>query len=127
MRRLARITAAYRDGASDEEALEAGTGIPADELYASYYESFGVEAPTPIIAEPIAASNVDRPTAGPVDPGGVDPGAEPPPEEAAPGEPATPRDAGSDVALVIGLVAAVAVAGMAAVLVSRRATRRAGS
>ena len=124
---IARITAAYRDGASDEEALEAGTGLPADELYASYYESFGVEAPTPIVAEQIAASNVDRPTAGTVDPGGVDPGAEPPSGEAAPGEPEAPRDAGSDLALVIGLVAAVAVAGMAAVLVSRRATRRAGS
>jgi hypothetical protein len=124
---IARITAAYRDGASDAEALEAGTGIPADELYAGYYESFGVEAPTPIAAEPIAASNVDRPTAGTVDPGGVDPGAEPPPGEAAPDEPEAPRDAASDVALVIGLLTAVAVAGVAAVMVSRRATRRAGS
>ena len=77
---IARIAAAYRDGASDAEALEAGTGVTADELYAAYFADFGVDEPTPIEPDPIAASNVDRPTAGPVDPGGVDPGAEPPPE-----------------------------------------------
>ena len=77
---IARIAAAYRDGASDAEALEAGTGVTADELYAAYFADFGVDEPTPIEPDPIAASNVDRPTAGPVDPGGVDPDAEPPPE-----------------------------------------------
>jgi hypothetical protein len=123
---VARIASTYRDGASDADALEAGTGIPADELYAAYYESFGVDAPTPISPEPIAASNVERPTAGQIDPGGVDPGAEPP-GTATPGEGRTPTDSGSDVALVIGLVAAALAAGIAAVLVSRRATRRSGA
>lgn len=123
---VARITAAYRDGASDADALEAGTGIATDELYAAYYESFGVEEPTPISPEPIAASSVERPVAGEIDPGGVDPGAEPP-GTATPGEGRPPADPGSDVALVMGLAAAALAAGVAAVLVSRRATRRSGS
>lgn len=123
---VARITAAYRDGASDADALEAGTGIATDELYAAYYESFGVDEPTPISPEPIAASSVERPVAGEIDPGGVDPGAEPP-GTATPGEGRPPADPGSDVALVMGLAAAALAAGVAAVLVSRRATRRSGS
>ena len=36
-RRSRASPAAYRDGASDEEALEAGTGVPADELYADFF------------------------------------------------------------------------------------------
>ncbi len=52
---IARIAAAYRDGASDAEALEAGTGVPADQLYADFYAEFGVDAPEPIAPEPIAA------------------------------------------------------------------------
>jgi len=123
---VARIAAAYRDGASDAEALEAGTGIATDELYAAYYESFGVDEPTPISPEPIAASGVERPVAGEIDPGGVDPAAEPP-GTATPGEDPPPVETGSDVALVIGLAAASLVAGLAAVLVSRRATRRSGA
>lgn len=124
---LARMTAAYRDGASDAEALEAGTGITADELYADYYASFGVEAPTPIAPEPIAPSNVDRPTAGEVDPGGVDPDGERPPGEGSPGEGGESEDGGSSIGLVVLLAAAAVAAGLAAVAVSRRAERRARS
>jgi hypothetical protein len=121
---LARITAAYRDGASDAEALEAGTGVPADELYADYYSSFGVEAPTPIAPKAIAPSKVDRPTAGEVDPGGVDPDAERPPDEGSPSEGGAPSGGGFDVGLFVLLAAASAAAGLAAVAVSRRAERR---
>ena len=124
---LARMTAAYRDGASDEEALEAATGISADELYAEYYASFGVEAPAPIAPEAIAPSNVDRPSAGAVDPGGVDPGAEPPPGEGTPSEEGEPAGGGSNVALIALLVAAALAAGVVAVAVSRRAERRSRS
>ncbi|MDQ2690331.1 MAG: peptidase MA family metallohydrolase, partial [Chloroflexota bacterium] len=105
---IARIAAAYRDGASDAEALEAGTGVTAEELYAAYFEAFGVEPPSPISPEPIADSNVERPAAGTVDRGGVEPGAHPPPGEAAPDEGGDEpqRDPAADVALVVGLVSA---------------------
>ncbi|MDQ4035595.1 MAG: peptidase MA family metallohydrolase [Chloroflexota bacterium] len=118
---ISRIAAAYRDGASDAEALEAGTGIPADELYASFYAEFGVDPPEPIEPEPIAPSNVDRPTAGPVDEGGVQPGAEPPPDST-PGErPAAEPD--SALPLLVLLVAAIGAAVAGAVGVARRAGR----
>jgi Peptidase MA superfamily len=120
---IARIAAAYRDGASDDEALEAGTGVPAEDLYAAFFADFGVEEPRPIEPEPIAASNVDRPSAGEVDPGGVDPGAEPPPGEAVPGE-ERPTTAGTEVWVVIGLAIGLLVTGGVAVAMVRRAERR---
>ena len=58
---IAKIAAAWKAGATDAEALQAGTGIPAEELYASYFASFGVEAPQSVSPAPIAASNVDKP------------------------------------------------------------------
>jgi hypothetical protein len=121
---LARMTAAYRDGASDEEALEAATGVSADELYAEYYASFGVEAPSPIEPGPIAPSDVDRPRAGSVDPGGVDPGAEPPPGEGTPSEEGEGSGRAPNVGLIALLAVAALAAGVAAVAVSRRAERR---
>jgi Peptidase MA superfamily len=120
---ISRIAAAYRDGASDADALEAGTGVPADDLYAAFFAGFGVDEPTPIEPEPIPASNVNRPVAGSVDPGGVDPDAEPPPGEAVPGED-DPSTAASDVAVVILLGVGLAAAAGAAVAMSRRAERR---
>ena len=127
---VAAIAAAYRDGASDAEALEAGTGISADELYADFYEEFGVEAPQPVAVEPIPASNVDRPPAGEIDEGGVDPDAEPPtprpPDEGsspAEGEGEGETDGGAP-GLVLLLAGGAAVAAVAVVLVSRRAARR---
>ncbi|HUF06267.1 MAG TPA: peptidase MA family metallohydrolase [Candidatus Binatia bacterium] len=122
---IARIAAAYRDGASDDEALEAGTGVAAADLYAEYYAAFGVEAPSPISSDPIAASNVERPEVGVIDRGGVGPDAEPP--EPVPGEAPPPVGGGSDAAFVIGLVAMTLVVATAAVLVARRAGRRASS
>ncbi|HEX5039711.1 MAG TPA: peptidase MA family metallohydrolase [Candidatus Limnocylindria bacterium] len=120
---MSRIAAAYRDGASDEEALEAGTGVPADQLYDDFYAAFGVDAPTPIAADPIGASDVDRPSVGEVDHGGVGQGDEEPPDEASPGEPQT--DGGGGALIVIGLAALVAVAVGAAAIVSRRTSRSA--
>lgn len=121
---IARITAAYRDGASDAEALEAGAGISAEQLYADYFAEFGVDPPQPISPEPIGPSAVDRPAAGEVDPGGVDGAPVEPPGEAAPGEASGSGD-GGNVPLLIVLVIAGIAAGVAAVAVSRRAERRA--
>jgi hypothetical protein len=119
---IADIAAAYREGASDEEALEAGTGRTADELYAEFFAEFGVEAPEPISPEPIGASNVDRPAAGAIDEGGVEAGgSEEEPPEAAPGERSEERADGPLVLVV--LVVAVAAAGAGAVWIARRAAR----
>ncbi|MGH2401797.1 MAG: peptidase MA family metallohydrolase [Candidatus Limnocylindria bacterium] len=118
---ISRMASAYRDGASDAEALEAGTGIAADELYAAFYGEFGVDPPQPIAPEPIAPSNVDRPTAGPVDEGGVEPGAERPPDSA-PGEhpPAGPESA---LPVLVLLVVAGVAAAAGAIWIARRAGR----
>lgn len=120
---LARLAAAYRDGASDAEALEAATGMPAEELYAAFFAEFGVDPPQPVPAEPILPSDVDRPLPGAVDQGGVDPDAEPrsPDVEPVPAEEPAPVD-GS-----VGVLVALAVAGVlavgTAVWVARRSAR----
>jgi hypothetical protein len=122
---IAAIAAAYRDGASDAEALEAGTGVPAQQLYADFFAEFGVEPPQPISPEPIAPSSVDRPVAGPVDPGGVDEGPEVQPPDPAPA-PVTDVNDPAAAPLVIGLALAGSAAVAAAIWMSRRAARRAG-
>jgi uncharacterized protein YndB with AHSA1/START domain len=123
---IARIAAAYRDGASDAEALEAGTGLPAEQLYADYFAGFGVEPPQPISPEPIGPSTVDRPVAGPVDPGGVEEGPDVEPPDAAPAPGGADPDDPAAVPLVIGLALAGSVAVAAAAFMARRAARRAG-
>lgn len=118
---IARITAAYREGASDEEALEAGTGVPADELYASFFSEFGVDQPEPIQPDPILPSNVERPPAGETDPGGVEGRPTVPPAEPRPGEdgePSAELDA-SAVGILLGAAALVAL--IAAFAIWRRA------
>lgn len=127
---IAAIAAAYREGASDAEALEAGTGMVAGDLYASFYAEFGADAPQAIQPEPIPPSNVDRPAPGTVDEGGVDPGAERPPddgapveEEPTPAEPGLPADDGPGLLILLAAAAVIAVG--AAVLVARRAAGRA--
>lgn len=61
---IARIASAYRDGASDTEALAAGTGESADDLNAAFYASFGVAPPQPVEPAPILPSDVDKPPSG---------------------------------------------------------------
>ncbi|MEO7294959.1 MAG: peptidase MA family metallohydrolase, partial [Candidatus Limnocylindria bacterium] len=119
---IARLTAAYRDGASDAEALEAATGISADQLYADFYADFGVDQPEPIAPEPIGPSNVDRPVAGDVDRGGVDDGPVVPPDSA-PGERPTDRPENALPLLLLLAAAGIAAVG-AAVWLTRRAARR---
>jgi Peptidase MA superfamily len=123
---IARIAAAYREGASDAEALEAGTGLPAEQLYAQFYAAFGVDPPQPIAPEPIGPSTVDRPVAGEVDPGGVDggstsePGGDPRPSDGVEPQAISPVALGA--ILAAGSIAAI----LAAVWLARRAGRRAG-
>lgn len=117
---IAAIAEAWRDGASDAEALEAGTGVPADELYDAYFASFGVEAPMAVAPAPILPSDVDKPP---------QPSAVPaePVESAAPTASAEPEPTGSGddsgwlpVAVAVAVVAGLAVGAVAAVVVSRR-------
>ncbi|MEX1072618.1 MAG: peptidase MA family metallohydrolase [Chloroflexota bacterium] len=58
---IAAIAEAWRDGAGDAEALEAGTGVPVAQLYEDYFASFGVDPPTAVEPAPILPSNVDIP------------------------------------------------------------------
>ena len=91
---MAAIAEAYRGGATDAEAVEAGTGISFDELRAAYFDEFGVPEPKPIEPVPLGRSDVPLPP---------QPGGEPVPS-AGP----APGGAGSqDVAwwLIIALVA----------------------
>ena len=117
---LAAITAAYRDGATDAEALEAGTGVAAETLYDEFYAAFGGEEPQPVAPEEILPSDVERPPAASAgDAGGGGPDE---PDDA----PATPteQDAAVPAWLVIGaLLVGVAVALGAALIIIRRAAR----
>jgi hypothetical protein len=123
---IAAIMEAFRDGASDAEALEAGTGLSADDLYADFYEAFGAETPVPVAVNPMLPSSVDRPTPGLVDPGGVPPGGEAPPPGGEPAGPASPSesDRSSDLPVIVVLVAAGIAALALVVAVVRRADRR---
>lgn len=120
---IARIADAYRDGASDAEALEAGTGVEAEALYAEFYAEFGVDQPAAIAPEPIGPSNVDRPTEGETDEGGVEGGPEAPPDST-PGE--RPEESGDGPLPLVLLLSAAGIAAIAAaVWASRRAGRQA--
>lgn len=116
---IAGIAEAYRNGASDAEALEAGTGESADQLYADYYAEFGVEEPKPIQPAKILPSNVRTPGGS----GGVGaPGASPTPGGSAAGSPrGQPAVTVLLVPVILLVVAAVAGAAWAA---RRRAARR---
>ncbi|HSK92792.1 MAG TPA: peptidase MA family metallohydrolase [Candidatus Angelobacter sp.] len=124
---LARLAAAYREGASDDEALEAATGRTAGELEAAFFAEFDVEPPRPIEPDPILPSNVDRPAAGEVDRGGVDPDAGPGPAGPDVDPSPTEEPAGGDTAAVLVALVAAAVIGIGLAFgVSRRAARRSG-
>lgn len=111
---IGRLAEAYRSGATDDEALEAAAGVPADDLYASFFEAFGVTEPQPVSPRPIPPSDVTVPgsSAAPRASG------EPAPVTA----PGRPGDAGPAALVVIGLLVVAAIAG--AVWLRRRSPRR---
>jgi len=116
---IAGIAEAYRSGASDAEALEAGTGESADQLYADYYTEFGVEEPKPIQPAEIQPSNVRTPGGS----GGVGaPGASPTPVGSAAGSPR--GEPAVTVLLVPVILLVVAALAGAAWVARRRAARR---
>ena len=121
---VADIAAAYRDGAGDAEALEAGTGMEADELYADFYSAFGADEPQPVTPEEILPSDVDRPPAA-SDGGG---GGAPDDDDNPPAAPVEPdADDGVPAWLVVAvLVIAVGGALGVAIAVMRRSARQEG-
>ena len=112
---IADIAAAWRDGAGDAEALEAGTGVTVDQLYDAYFGSFSVPAPTAVEPAPILPSNVDKPPQ-PDAPAPAD-------ESAAPS--VSPVQRPSDSSGGAGWIPAVVLAGLAVgVVVALLAQRR---
>jgi hypothetical protein len=112
---IARLTAAYRDGATDAQALQTATGEPADQLYADYFRSFGAEQPQPVTPDPLLPSTVAK--AGQQAPRGSSAAVlSPEPPDAAPVESGDTRDAVQWLVLLpllvlggLGLVAAFAI------------------
>ncbi len=72
---MAAIAAAYRAGATDAEALHAGTGVSADQLYADYFSAFGASEPQPVAAATIGPSIVRTGAQGTASSGAPVPGA----------------------------------------------------
>lgn len=118
---IARLTEAYRGGASDSEALEAATGVSIDQLYDDYYASFGADEPAPVEPAPILPSNVRRPggAAGTDGSGSPQDSSAPQPSDVDP-----PASADLGWVVVVGAIAAIAVVGMATVAARRRVSRK---
>lgn len=114
---IAAIATAFRDGATDAEAIKAGTGVAANELYDAFYADFGADVPRPV--EPVALDDSDVPLPG----GGLprpEPGSSSAPHggERPDSAPAKTVSDGSIWFVALGLLALL-VAGTAAVVVAR--------
>jgi hypothetical protein len=112
---VAEIAAAYRDGASDSEALHAGTGLSADELYATFYAEFDVEPPEPVEPAEILPSAVRKPG------GGADGGPQPAESSGPRGDPAARDQEVPWLALVVVVGGVAAVIGVAWAVSRRQA------
>ena len=118
---IARIAAAYRQGATDAEALEEGTGVAATDLYQAFYADFGTDAPRPVTPAVLGDSDVALPGGGlpSPEPGVPDGGGGTDRPEGA------PAATGSDVTpLLVGAGALVLAVALAAVVVVSRRRRR---
>lgn len=110
---IARLAEAYRDGATDDDAFEAATGVPLEALVERWFAELGQEVPQPIEPEPLLPAE-DAPPENetqPPDAPGTD-GAEPEPTPG-PERPADDGAAGLPIALVAAVV--LVLAGIAAV------------
>jgi hypothetical protein len=112
------MATAYRDGASDDEAIRAGTGLGADELYAAFYEAFGVSVPSPVEPAPLPPSNVNLPGGAAAPGGGTSASAPPAPTGAG--------DGGGSYWIDIGLLVMVGALILAGLAAAWRVMRRVG-
>ena len=116
---IAKIATAWRAGASDAEALQAGTGVTAAQLYTKYFASFGVAEPTAVQAAPILPSNVNKPPQpAPSSPQPGTSGSGQPSASGSPGQPAGGATSSTWLLLLGG--GALGVAAGAVVAVRRR-------
>jgi hypothetical protein len=120
---IARIAEAYRDGASDSEALEAGTGLSSEALYASFYDEFGIEPPQPVDPAPIPPSNVRKPGGAGGEPA---PGSSEAPAPSTEPGPTGPAAASVPWLAVLGVGMLIIAVAAAAMVVSRRSGERTG-
>ncbi|MGZ6371887.1 MAG: peptidase MA family metallohydrolase [Candidatus Limnocylindria bacterium] len=114
---IAAIAAAWRNGAGDAEALEAGTGVSAAQLYKAYFASFGAQVPTAIQPAPILPSNVKEPPQ-PAATSGEVVTASASPAQSASGSGST--SSSGDVGWIAGLVVAGLAVGVLVGIVARR-------
>ena len=115
---IASIAAAWRNGDGDAEALQAGTGLSADKLYATYFNAFGSAVPTAVEPRPILSSNVDKPPQPNASAGEE-------PTSAVPSAAASGSGQGGGSSADLAWIAGVVVAGLAAgVLIAIVARRR---
>jgi hypothetical protein len=123
---IAKIAAAWRGGADDAEALQAGTGVTAQQLYADYFASFGVAEPTAVQPAQILPSNVDKPPqpAASSPPPAASGGGQPSPSSS-PGKGSAGGAASSTWLLILG--AAVVGVGIGAIVAVRRRRSRPGA
>ena len=123
---IAEIAAAWRGGAGDAQALEAGTGVSAEQLYADYFASFGVPSPSAVEPAPILPSNVDKPPQPePASPQPAASSTEEPSPSSSPGE--EPGSGTADATWLLLVGAAVVGVGIGAIVAVRRRRRPAGA
>ncbi len=110
----------YRSGATDDQAITAGTGTDFAEIRDDYFATFGVTEPEPVEGQPLGISDVPLPP----QPGAV-PGASDAPD---PGPQPEPTDGSQDIVwwLIIGFVVVGAVFFGVVIWRARRATPPAG-
>ena len=113
------IAAAYRTGATDDEALRAGTGVPSAQLFSDYFRSFGAAEPKPVPAASIGPSIV-RAGASPATAGQGTSGPN--------GAPAEPSTGQGSLPLAVWAVVGVAIIALAlgGLLLVRRQRRQRG-
>jgi hypothetical protein len=114
---IASIATAWRNGDGDAEALQAGTGVSADKLFATYFSAFGSAVPTAVEPRPILSSNVGKPPQPIASAGGEPTSAVP--SAVAPGS-GQGGGSSSDLAWIAGVVVAGLAAGVLIAIVARR-------
>jgi hypothetical protein len=114
------IATAWRNGDGDAEALQAGSGVNVEKLYATYFSAFGSAVPTAVEPRQILPSNVNKPPQ-PIASAGEEP------TSAAPSAAASGSGQGGGSSADLAWIAAVVVTGLAAGVLFGIVARRRGA